>query len=142
MLCAVFKISNLLSKIAMATSSTTIRLSASRRFQIFSVRALGFHHKTAGHMGDDINPYNVYAPCIGPGPSSPGYCFTQHALLAGAPASQTFVPCINESLPTLYMNQPSVQTGRALAMWLTESSSFCATGRVGYLLAGSELHCL
>jgi len=55
-----------------------------------------------------INPYNVYAPCVGLGPSSPGYCFTQN-LLEGKLKSQTFIPCIDINSTRNYMNRQDVR---------------------------------
>jgi len=62
-------------------------------------------------MGTRINPYNIYAPCVGKGPPSAGYCLTQYLDLGSEhpPTSQTFVPCMNFTLEVVYMNLVSVQ---------------------------------
>eukprot|EP01119_Soliformovum_irregulare_P011490 TRINITY_DN2884_c1_g1_i1.p1 TRINITY_DN2884_c1_g1~~TRINITY_DN2884_c1_g1_i1.p1 ORF type:complete len:457 (-),score=98.49 TRINITY_DN2884_c1_g1_i1:7-1377(-) len=75
-------------------------------------------------MSDRINPYDIYGRCDGPGPSSPGYCFTAMSLLGNlgnsvgtvgnsmgtlGAGSQTVIPCINTTLITNYFNRPEVQ---------------------------------
>lgn len=76
-----------------------------------------------------VNPYNIYAPCIGPSDPAGG-CLTQQMALAFAArpersqrssssdlysvGSQTFIPCINVSAPQQYMQRPDVQ--RALGV--------------------------
>eukprot|EP01116_Phalansterium_solitarium_P022258 TRINITY_DN7286_c0_g1_i1.p1 TRINITY_DN7286_c0_g1~~TRINITY_DN7286_c0_g1_i1.p1 ORF type:complete len:448 (+),score=153.04 TRINITY_DN7286_c0_g1_i1:166-1509(+) len=74
--------------------------------------------------GTRINPYNVFADCIGPGPSQPGYCFTlQSALSLSSPAapttgSQTMVPCIPFNSTRDYMDQPAVRK----ALYVSENA--------------------
>jgi len=60
-------------------------------------------------MSNRINPYNVYATCIGEGPISPGYCFTQSNFGKRMPTGQNYIPCINVSATSTYLNLPSVQ---------------------------------
>ena len=54
-----------------------------------------------------INPYNIYAPCLGAGPDPHGGCFTQASALSAGPRSQTFVPCIAVDYVVKYVNQVS-----------------------------------
>jgi serine carboxypeptidase-like clade 1 len=71
-----------------------------------------------------INPYDIYAPCIGKA-SQDGGCLTDHLLAISlmeessnslylsnsprSPFSQTFIPCINVTAPQLYMQWEEVQ---------------------------------
>lgn len=54
-----------------------------------------------------INPYNIYAPCLGGGPDPHGGCFTHGSALSAGPQSQTFVPCIAIDYVVKYVNQVS-----------------------------------
>ncbi|KYQ91504.1 peptidase S10 family protein [Tieghemostelium lacteum] len=72
-----------------------------------------------------INPYDIYESCKGDGPSQQGGCFTQGALsgldvLLGytheskrevmlASGGQSFIPCLDESAITGYLNRNDVQ---------------------------------
>eukprot|EP01104_Vermistella_antarctica_P004151 TRINITY_DN14657_c0_g1_i1.p1 TRINITY_DN14657_c0_g1~~TRINITY_DN14657_c0_g1_i1.p1 ORF type:complete len:524 (-),score=79.05 TRINITY_DN14657_c0_g1_i1:84-1544(-) len=70
---------------------------------------------------EQINPYNIYAECIGPGPGPTGGCLTYDVLAAAVAdqadlgkgvshrlRSQTFVPCIPTAKEVQYMTSSSL----------------------------------
>lgn len=79
-------------------------------------------------MSNRINPYNIYAKCVGKGAPSPGYCFTDAASTAapmvtvfreqlvefraghpGDVGSQTMVPCMSFEPERKYLNSKAVR---------------------------------
>jgi carboxypeptidase C (cathepsin A) len=106
-------------------------------------------------MTNRINPYNIYAKCVGKGAPSPGYCFTESAGLSSPmakvfadqiaqlkardvhdsdsePGSQTVVPCMDFTPAHKYLNSRAVREALHIPAYMDKEDWYVCSQVLDY----------